>query len=239
MKFNSDLPVKSFDYCLDWVCVIDSTRAMEGDLDLVKRELIPTIAGIVDGYVANGHSVSCHRLKLITYKSFGDCDHAPLLQSRFFNLPEETAAAQQWLDDIQISDCQAVDGCGLEALATAMQSNWIDIGTRRRHMIMLFTNSAPSPLGSEAIRSDTRYPEKMPCALGELKRMWRGEGSEYGGMPDERYARILTYSPNLSPWSDLLDLNFLLAIYTDVDDDTIFLKNSIDNLWSLFTDMSV
>ena len=89
------------------------------------------------------------------------------------------------------------DQNGLEALALAMKSDWVREGTVRRHIILLWTDSAPVLLGTGTFSSS--YPSDMPADLAELHEWWEGQEM------DSKAKRIIIFAPDVYPWSDMID----------------------------------
>ena len=90
---------------------------------------------------------------------------------------------------------------GLEALAFAMRSKWNTEGTRRRQVIVVWSDAATHPLGFGAAADN--YPSKMAKDFSELTAWWGDKQNQ----PYMNYSakRLVLYTPNQPGWSTIVE----------------------------------
>lgn len=190
-------------YCVDIAMLIDATGSMSPIISEVKANALKFCEKFHRSMEDSGKNVEELRIKVIPFRDYG-CDGAfAMSESEFFVLPEQNAAFEEFVNNIKAEGGGDEPESSLEALALAMRSDWTTKGSKRRHVILMFTDASAHPLGDpESVKNPT-YPPDMPKNLAELGEMWAGAGQEARGMPDSRAARLVVFAPDCTPWNDL------------------------------------
>lgn len=199
------------DYKVDIVMCIDITGSMQDCIDTVKSRALQFWPDLQEALKAASKNVSDVRVKVIGFRDF-EADGSDALEiSRYFSLsdqgssdPEEYKAFVNGL---------VADGGGdepensLEALALAIQSDWVQTGDRRRHVIVMFTDASAHKL-EEANTSNPNYPENMPTSLEELGGLWMTpSGGQQGSKTKLKQPakRLIVFGPQMYPWPEIYE----------------------------------
>lgn len=181
-------------YNVDIVMCIDKTGSMGEFLAETKRKALTFHTQFVEEMTKKNKRVDELRIKVI---GFGDyiCDTRPMMISPFFTLPDENAAFEEFVNNINAEGGGDEPENALEALAHAMKSDWTQDGDVRRHVIMLFTDTSALELGARTNFENDDECMAMPANLAELGDWW--------DEMENRAKRILFFAPNAAPWDDL------------------------------------
>ena len=182
-------------YNIDVVMCIDATGSMKPFMSEVKANVLSFYRKFVEEMEAMGYSVDQLRIKVIAFRDYG-CDSEPMVESKFFTLDDESTEFHDFVSRIEAKGGRAGGQNALEALALAMKSDWVRTDTRRRHVIMLWTDGDALELGVR--RNRPLYPFDMPRTLEELKNEWDEK-------MDRRAKRLILFAPDVWPWSDIID----------------------------------
>ena len=184
------------EYNVDIVLCIDSTGSMTPVLDDVKRSALSFYDKFVRRMEEAEKPVGQLRIKVISFKDFF-YDRNPIVESRFFTLDQDKEEFRDFVDKIQAGGGGGDFVNALEALATAMKSDWVSTGSKRRHVIMLWTDTRG--LDFKERRSSSNYPSDMPEDLAELHEWWEGQWM------DKKAKRLLIFAPDKWPWNEMQD----------------------------------
>lgn len=155
-------------YTCDIVMCIDNTGSMSGVINTVKRNIVNFHRDLSEYCARNGRKIKSSRVKVI---SFGDLMDCPIKESNFFTLPGGESSLSEWVNGIQLSPGGNDDPeDALEAMATAFQSEWNNEGTRRRQIVIVYTDADAHSLGFR--RSFSFYPVGMPDDFDQLAGKW-------------------------------------------------------------------
>ena len=168
---------QGMDYNVDIVMCIDATGSMGSIIEEVKSNALGLYQRFVEEMEKSSKNVQQLRIKVIAFRDFG-VDSVPLVESPFYVLNED-GQAEEFYDFV--SKIEAVGGgdlpeSSLEALAVAMNSDWVTTGTIRRHVIVMYTDATALPLGEKA--GTPGYPEGMPAEIAELRDWGEGQRME-------------------------------------------------------------
>lgn len=199
------------DYKVDIVMCIDITGSMQGCIDTVKQRALQFWPDLQAACKAASKNVSDVRVKVIGYRDFEADGSAAVEESRYFNLSDQGSEDPE--EYKQFVNSLVADGGGdepensLEALALAMQSDWVRTGDKQRHVIVLFTDASAHKL-EEANRSNPDYPENMPASLDELTDIWMAKSSgQQGGKSKLKPSakRLVVFAPQVYPWPEIYE----------------------------------
>ena len=194
-------------YCVDVVMLIDATGSMSPIIEKVKSDAINFCDKFHRSMDENGKNVEQLRIRVIAYRDYAYSDCPAMECSEFFTLPEQNEAFRAYVSGIVAKGGGDEPESALEAMALAMRSDWTTAGTKRRHVILVFTDASAVPLNDSRRTGHPDYPANMPKSMAELSEMWAGGSQTLGGMPEERSARLVAFAPNVSPWCDLPSWN--------------------------------
>ena len=187
---------QGMDYNVDIVMCIDATGSMASIIEDVKRSALSFYQKFVDEMEAKSKSVQQLRIKVIAFRDYG-VDSEAMVESKFFVLDEESREFHDFVNAIEASGGGDEPESSLEALALAMNSDWVRTGSVRRHVIIMYTDASALKLGEKS--GEAGYPSGMPSDLAELREWWEGQKME------KRAKRLLVFAPDMEPWSDMVD----------------------------------
>lgn len=198
-------------YCVDIVMCIDATGSMLPILDEVKRNALSLYEKFVDGMEMQCKSVELLRVKVIAFRDY-ICDAEPMVESEFFDLPSQSRELERFVSSIEACGGGDTPECGFEAIATAMRSDWVTSGKKRRHVVVVFTDAPALPLGERA--DSPNYPRDIPKSMPDLSAWWEGVSQYYGGTYQSKAGRLIAFVPNDSSWTQLEAWNRFTPAYT-------------------------
>ena len=202
-------------YDIDIVMVIDATGSMEKCIEMVKenaKNLYPDFCKRLREDPTKEREINQMRIRVITFRDFKAYvnegrkpGRKPLQATRFFNMPEDTEAFKRSVSEIkaegggfekeEFKKYEADPEDGLEALATAIKSEWVKGQIPdRRHIIVLWTDAPTHELGYGS--NVDCYPEGMPKDFKELTRWW--EEMDYMSK------RLVLYAPKMERWKSII-----------------------------------
>ena len=199
-------------YDIDIAMVIDATSGMNYWIELLKenaKNLYPDFCKRLREDRLKGREINQMRIRVITFRDFKDylnTGYSPLQATRFFNMPEDTEAFYRSVSEIEAKggggDIKgyrkygADPEDGLEALATAIKSEWVPEkqGIDRRHIIVLWTDAPTHELGYGS--NVDCYPEGIPKDFEELTQWW--EEMDYMSK------RLVLFAPCMEHWRRIL-----------------------------------
>ena len=200
------------DYKVDIVMCIDITGSMQDCIDTVKNRALQFWPDLKEALAAASKNVSDVRVKVIGFRDFEADGDAALEVSRYFNLSDQGSSDPE--DYRAFVNGLVADGGGdepensLEALALAIQSDWVQTGDKRRHVIVMFTDASAHKL-EDANRSNPNYPENMPESFEDLTDVWMTPSSgQQGGTKTklkQPAKRLIVFGPEVYPWPELYE----------------------------------
>lgn len=184
---------QGLDYNVDIVMCIDVTGSMDSIISEVKANALSFYQKFVDEMNNKEKSVQQLRIKVIAFRDYG-VDSEPMIESKFFVLDEEKDAFYDFVNGLEAIGGGNIPENSLEALALAMNSDWVRTGSVRRHVIVMYTDAPAIPLGTMAGKPG--YPADMPSSLAELHELWESQAME------KRAKRLLIFAPDADPWPE-------------------------------------
>lgn len=183
---------------IDIVICIDDTGSMAPCIEKVKRNALEFYKYLLTELPQVNRTVEEMRIKVIR---FGDLEDGPnaISESKFFEISNEERndvdEYQNFINGIDANGGGDEAENALEALALAIKTKWTRKSTKRRHIIMLFTDAPALLLGAR--KGCIGYPENMPSSLAELKVLWDSEPSPQAleGLQSKN-RRLLIYAPS-------------------------------------------
>lgn len=196
-------------YNVDLVFCIDCTESMDNILNIVKERALNMYEDIRNKMAEKNKIINQLRVRLVGFRDYLAYDqelkkkvhpNEPMMVSDFFVLPQDAHKLQ-----ISVQSLHPIGGGdapedGLEALAYSIRSDWAVNTGKHRHIIVLWSDEEPHPLGFA--KNTTRYPKGMARDLDELTSWW-GEPGCPGYMPRQESKRMILFTPNEGGWRDI------------------------------------
>lgn len=146
-------------------------------------------------------------MRVIVYRDFlADAATDALTSTEFFTLqynrsvtlPDEIERFDAFMRGIKAAGGGPGDReSGLEALAEAIRSQWVIGATKRRQIIVVWTDGGTHDLAGWR---PSEYPDDMPGSFDDLTEMW--EGDQY---MDRTAKRLILFAPDTYAWTNISD----------------------------------
>lgn len=189
-------------YHVDIAMVIDATGSMGPLIDLVKKNALHFYDDLRSEMAKKNKRIDEVRVRVIAFRDYlADQDYA-MMMTPFFKLPEQAREFEYMVQAIQPIGGGDDPEDGLEALGYAIRSPWTKGGSKRRHVIVVWTDEATHPLGFG--RAAPNYPQKMAKTFTELTTWW-GCGGVEGSYMEKRAKRLLIYAPLKEYWTTIAE----------------------------------
>ena len=189
----------SMNYNVDLVLCIDSTGSMAHIIDIVKRNALKLYADITHEMEARHKFIDTLRIRVISFRDYLADGENAMMVSDFFTMPEQERVLQDCVNLIEAKGGGDAPEDGLEALAYAIKSKWTTQGSKRRHIIVLWSDAATHEIGFGA--GSPYYPSGMPRSFGELSSWW--DDPQFGGFMNSSAKRMIVFAPDSPAWSDI------------------------------------
>lgn len=208
---------------LDIVFCIDCSESMEDFIRKFQKESKTLYKNILELSEAISRDLKVCRIKIITFKDLDYKDDCPVMDSGFFELPND-----QILMEDYISSINPLYGCcnynyGLQALSLAIKSDWqkhvydANVKKEYRHLIIMATDSGFYTLDNLHItKANGNLKAEYPKSLEELWH-WCDETSAF--MP--RGTKLCLFAPDISPWIEI-GFNFKACTHHPLHDTKDF-----------------
>jgi hypothetical protein len=184
-------------YAVDIVFTIDVTGSMTPILDQVKANALRFYDDVQKNLTQKGKNVDHLRVRVVAFRDLTFDGPTALDESPFFTLPDEQEAYSAFVNGLVPEGGGDAPESGLEALATAIHSDWTTAGDRRRQVIVLWTDQPAQPLG--AADPPSEYADRIPRDFNGLTDLWE---NEQGAMRASS-KRLILFAPDGSGWSDI------------------------------------
>ena len=189
---------------IDIVFCIDGTGSMKPCLESIKENAVKFYSQLVEQMTDMGSAIDMLRVKLIIFRDYAQKDkEKAMVQSRFFELPDENDEFMQFLAGIRAEGGCGQDANGLEALYYAMTSDFIATGPKDREVIVMFADTTALRLGRR--KKVEGYPEDMIDKEGLFK-IWVGADQMHPTKLKERNKRLVIYAPSGTVYEELQPL---------------------------------
>jgi hypothetical protein len=183
---------------MDIVFCIDVTGSMEPFIEATKGIVSRFHEALVEGLKLRGLTVSQARARVVAFRDYF-CDQEPMRQTSFMLLPQEEWALRSIVRGLAPEGGGDDPESSLEALAIAMDSEWVSGGSDSGHVIMLFTDAPAHALEESSKRYPVNYPTDLPRSLSELRAKW----DHFCATSRAAVQRIVLFAPNAYPWTEI------------------------------------
>ena len=157
MNFN-------FDYNVDMVFCIDATGSMGGLIEKVKDNALNFYQDVQRMMTNKQKTIAQLRVRVIAFRDYAADGDDAMMVTDFFNLPEEEKDFEETVRSIHAEGGGDIPEDGLEALAYAIRSDWNNAGTKRRHVIVVWTDARPTRWALQSSCPTTPTACRKTCA---------------------------------------------------------------------------
>lgn len=199
-------------YTVDIVFCIDSTVSMEDTrrrekrlINVVKEHALQLYSDITARMDEHKKKLAQLRIRVVAFGDFLADGANALRASDFYLLPQQETEFKECIDGIVADGGGDPPEDGLEALALAMKSDWTDKGTKKRQVIVLWTDAGTHEIGYG--KESEYYPSGMPESMAELEDWW-DEMDPYA-------KRLVLFAPDTEYW-DYIRENWKKVVFVDV-----------------------
>ena len=200
---------------IDVVFCIDGTGSMAPCIESVKANAKRFHEEFVSQMTMSGSEIDSMRARVIVFRDF-ECDGEGALEaSPFFELPMDEAEFANCLAGVSASGGGDYAENGLEALYTAMCSDFTT-GSNDRQVIALFTDADALELQDPSRKSAANYPADMVKDEDELLTAWMCMSQSSTYKLRERNKRLVIFAPEGSKYKTLAE-KFNRSVFDPVD----------------------
>ena len=185
-------------YTVDMVFCIDATGSMEDMtgsqqkiINVVKNNALNFYDDLRKKLEEKRIPLAQLRVRVIYFRDYIADGPDAMKGTDFFLLPDQMEEFQKCVNGIHADGGGDIPEDGLEALAYAMKSKWTTHGTKKRQVIVVWTDAGTHILGHG--KSSPYYPKGMPANLAELEEWW--EAMDYSAK------RLVIFSPEENYWN--------------------------------------
>ena len=206
-------------YDVDLVFCIDATYSMDPVLDQVKQNALNFYQDFQDRMTKKKKTVTSLRIRVIAFRDYLYDKESAMMATSFFKLPEMAKDFEACVKSI-IPDGGGDDPeDGLEALAYAMKSDWCTGSSKKRHVVVIWSDEGTHPIGYG--KNYEKYPKGMPKSFDELTEWWGSR--KMPGLMDEKAKRLVIFAPDKTYWNTIRD-NWNNTIHHITDDQDLGLS---------------
>ncbi len=188
-------------YNVDMVFCIDATGSMGGAIDMVKNNALHFYNDIVNAMAAKQKTIDELRVKVVAFRDYVADGEEAMLATDFFSLPAQAADFERCVRSIEAFGGGDDPEDGLEALAYAIKSDWNTGGTKRRQVIVVWTDANTHPIGYGI--NQPNYPQGMARDFSELTAWW-GD-AQNPGVIEQKAKRLVLFAPEEPFWTTITD----------------------------------
>ena len=187
---------QGMDYHVDLVFCIDTTGSMEPFIDEVRNHSLSLPDELRATLNSMNKDLSQLRIRVITFRDVR-CDNPAITTSRFFCLPQELAQFQEHVRSMDTAGGQGLGASGLHAIGTALMTDWTTAGFRRRHIVVLWTDTYTHELDSVPYPAD--LVSDYPNTSSDLIDTW--ESSQGSSSLQANARRLILFAPDDPSWN--------------------------------------
>jgi len=202
--------MQGLEYNVDIAMCIDCTGSMGSILDRVKAKALKFYEDVQEKLSEKGKSISSMRVRVIAYRDYAYDGSEAMITTDFLELPAQQREFSDFISTLRPSGGGDEPESGLEALNIAMNSDWVTEGSKRRHIIVVWTDASAHRLADGVGKSKSEYyPQDIAGTFDELTDLWEQE--QEGPMPYSSARRLLIFAPDAFPWTQIAN-NWELTI---------------------------
>lgn len=198
----SDMNILETNRNIDMVFCIDGTGSMTPCIESVKSNARRFYHEFACAMTDMGSKIDSMRIRIVVFRDY-ECDgDASMVESPFFELPCDEAEFEAYMTGVMAQGGGDAPENGLEALVTAMRSDFTT-GPKDRQVIVLFSDADALELRERS--GCANYPADMPDRNGMLE-MWACLKQDKNYKLRERCKRLVMFAPAGSEYEKLKSL---------------------------------
>ena len=186
---------------IDVVFCIDGTGSMAPCIENVKSNARRFHLEFTSAMTDLGAEIDSMRVKVIVFRDYGADGNDAMVESPFYELPDDDADFSNFLSGIVATGGGDSAENGLEALYTAMKSDFTT-GNKDRQVIVLFTDADALELKTPDRTTNPTYPADMVDEAG-LQTLWMCAIQDSTLKLRERNKRMVLFAPEGTKYSTL------------------------------------
>ena len=188
-------------YNVDMAFCIDVTGSMDTIIEIVQNNALNLYQDVKNCMEQKGKHVDTLRVRIIAFRDYIADGANAMMVTDFFTLPQDADKLKTSVESLVAKGGGDDPEDGLEALAYAMKSAWNTQSTKKRHVIVLWTDEDAHKLGYG--KDSDYYPNGMASDMCELTAWW-GNAAEPGFMNQEA-KRLVLFAPDKPAWKQISD----------------------------------
>lgn len=185
-------------YNVDVVLCIDATGSMGPFIDEVKANALKLHGDILAVLEQKDKQVSEFRVRVVAFRDVR-CDDRSIEESPFFVLPDEEGAFASFVNAVIADGGGDAPESGLHALGVALASDWTKAGDKRRHIVVMWTDTSTHPV------EEGSYPAgvsgDVAKSLDELTEQW--DVGQDSLKLETNARRLVIFAPDDPSWNQL------------------------------------
>ena len=187
-----------FTYGVDLVLCIDGTGSMSPVIGRVREHAIRFYDDVTAELGTLAKSIDRLRIRVIVFRDYY-CDAGDAMSaSDFFDLPSQQEEFASFVSAISAHGGGDEPENGLEALALAIRSPWLTEGSKKRQVIVVWTDASTHSLSKNP--EHPNYPSDLPKSLEELEALWDSQDHM-----DRSARRLILFAPDAKEWNTIGD----------------------------------
>lgn len=187
---------------VDICFAIDCTGSMEASINNVRKMSLDMHKQLEQALEEKQRPLENLRMKVVVFRDIDVDGKDAFEETRFFNIPQEYDQFQSFVNKLEAFGGGDEPESGLEGLSIALNSDWCKEGTRKRHIVVLFTDATTHKLGTNRVAIDSKFKNKVAKDYQELGDMWM---DPQGSIINQSGKRLIIYAPDCEPWSNIQD----------------------------------
>lgn len=200
---------QGLEYNIDIVFCIDLTRRMSSLLRQIEKQLDSLFERLLKRMERRSSSPHQIRVRIIAFGN-SKTDNYPLMASPFYVVfPDlQKSDLHTFVSKLHANGGGKGPNPGLDALAIAMASDWVQQGDRHRHMIVMFTDASAHRLEDRVGEIPPIFRGHIPMSLDQMTDVWEGGGQSASGLATrlkQPARRLILFAPDTYPWATIGD----------------------------------
>jgi len=203
-------PIKGLSYHVDIVFCIDVSHSMRSRIGVLRDFVSSMPKDLIEKHLSKDKVIDKCRVRFVMFADCKTSKHS-LSATPFFQVHHHRQHSQfeMFLSKLTtIENQRSIHRSGLEALAIAMASDWIQEGDRQRHFIVMLTDASAHRLEDRVGDLPETFTAQIPSSLSELTDIWEGEGQNASGVTTtlkQPARRLFLFVPDMYPWPSIGD----------------------------------
>ncbi len=183
-------------YRVDVKMLIDATGSMGGMISKVQSAALKFHPDLMAALDAKGKVIDELRVGVTAFRDLNYDGKDSMIDSGFFGLPAQQDAFGRFVEGLFASGGGDEPESGLEAVDLAIASDWTSEGTKRRHIIVVWSDASAHPIGVHG--GDPNSGFRFAKSFDELTDRWHADGRL-----SKTSKRLILFTPDAAGWSEI------------------------------------